>query len=128
MKLLPDTHIFLWLLFSPEKISEKVKKIYKNQDNEVFLSLFSIWEIQIRTQLGKLHLDINLETIINDNIHSGFIKLLPIRLNHILALKTLAFYHKDPFDRLLIAQSIEENLTLVSADSYFSEYNVNILK
>ncbi len=128
MKLLLDTHIFLWLLFSPEKVSAQIQSAYKNRENIVFLSLVSIWEIQIKSQLGKLSLDVGLETIIDDNIHRGFVKLLPIHLNHILALQKLPFYHKDPFDRLIIAQSIQENLIIVSNDSYFDNYPVKMLK
>jgi len=128
LKLLLDTHIFLWLLFSPEKVTPQIKAAYKNQEHIVFLSLVSIWEIQLKSQLGKLSLEVDLETIIDDNIHSGFIKPLPIYLNHILALKNLPFYHKDPFDRLLIAQSIQENLTIVSNDSYFADYPVKTLR
>ncbi|MBF0227597.1 MAG: type II toxin-antitoxin system VapC family toxin [Desulfobacterales bacterium] len=127
MKLLLDTHVFLWLLFAPEKVTTKVKLIYKDQKNVVFLSLISIWEIQIKSQLGKLYLDVDLEKIIDDNINKGFIKLLPIRLAHILSLKELPFHHKDPFDRLLIAQSIQENLTIVTADSYFTDYDAKTL-
>lgn len=127
MKLLLDTHIFLWLLFSPEKLTDKIKRLYQSQENEIFLSLVSIWEIQLKSQLGKLHLDVDLKTIVDDNIHSGFIKLLPIDLNHVLALKDLPFHHKDPFDRLLIAQAIKEDLTIVSVDSYFINYPVKIL-
>jgi len=127
LKLLLDTHIFLWLLFSPEKLNEKIKSVYKNQANEIYLSLVSIWEIQLKTQLGKLHLDIDLEIIIDNNIHSGFIKLLPINLSHVLALKDLPFHHKDPFDRLIIAQAIQENLTIISVDSYFMNYPVQVL-
>lgn len=128
MKFLLDTHIFLWLLFSPEKLTDKIRTVYKNQANEIYLSLVSIWEIQLKSQLGKLHLDIDLETIIDDNIHSGFIKLLPINLSHVLALKDLPFHHKDPFDRLLIAQAIQENLTIISVDSYFADYPVKVLR
>ncbi|MEZ4527957.1 MAG: type II toxin-antitoxin system VapC family toxin [Desulfobacterales bacterium] len=127
MRLLLDTHVFIWLMFSPEKVSAETKKRYKSYENAIFISLVSLWEIQIKSQLGKLHLDIDLETIIDDNIHSGFVNLLPIGVTHILTLKKLPFYHKDPFDRLLIAQAIEENMTIVTCDSYFSDYPVPVL-
>lgn len=127
MKILLDTHIFLWLLFSPEKLADNIKSAYKNQENEIFLSLVSIWEIQLKSQLGKLHLDIDLKTIIKENINSGFIKLLPIKLSHVMAIEDLPFYHKDPFDRLLIAQAIKEDMTIISVDSYFKNYSVKLL-
>jgi PIN domain nuclease of toxin-antitoxin system len=107
-------------------LTDNIKTAYKNQVNDIFLSLVSIWEIQLKSQLGKLHLEIDLQTIIKDNIHSGFIKLLPIKLNHVLAIEDLPFHHKDPFDRLLIAQAIQEDMTIISLDSYFKNYSVKL--
>jgi PIN domain nuclease of toxin-antitoxin system len=88
--------------------------------------LVSIWEVQIKMQLGKLTLHQPLDSLVQQQQQNG-IQLLPIKLNHILAIQPLPYYHKDPFDRLLIAQSIAENLTCVSADSVFKQYNIPIL-
>lgn len=110
MKMLLDTHIFLWLLFCPEKLSQTLVDTYQDGRNEIFLSHASLWEMQIKLQLGKLEFEIDLDDLVNEQTHCEYIKLLPIHANHILALKQLPFHHKDPFDRLLISQAIQENL------------------
>jgi PIN domain nuclease of toxin-antitoxin system len=126
MKILLDTHVFLWLLFNPEKLSQTILDAYQNKENEIFLSHTSLWEMQIKLQLGKLEFDIDLDNFVNEQINHEYIKLLPIDVNHILALKRLPFYHKDPFDRLLISQSIQEKFVLASNDGVFKHYPVKI--
>jgi PIN domain nuclease of toxin-antitoxin system len=126
MKILLDTHIFLWLIFCPEKLSQTVLDVYQDQQNEIFLSHASLWEMQIKLQLGKLEFEIDLDGFVNEQVNSEYIKLLPIHVNHILALKQLPFYHKDPFDRLLISQAIQESFTLASNDNVFNHYPVKL--
>jgi PIN domain nuclease of toxin-antitoxin system len=126
MNLLIDTHVFLWWDSQPEKIPTGTLSVLEDPDNIVWLSLVSIWEVQIKTQMGKLVLNNSLDNLVQQQQQNG-IQLLPIKLNHILALQPLPYYHKDPFDRLLIAQSIAENLTCVSADSVFKQYSIPIL-
>jgi PIN domain nuclease of toxin-antitoxin system len=126
MNLLIDTHVFLWWDSQPEKIPSRTLSALEDPDNTVWLSLVSIWEVQIKTQMGKLALNQSLDSLVQQQQQND-IQLLPIKLNHILALQPLPYYHKDPFDRLLIAQSIAENLTCVSADSVFKQYNIPIL-
>lgn len=126
MKILLDTHIFLWLLFCPEKLSQTLIDAYQNPQNEIFLSHASLWEMQIKLQLGKLEFEIHLDKFVDEQIHYEYIKLLPINLNHILALKQLPFYHKDPFDRLLISQAMQENFILASNDNVFKSYPVTL--
>jgi PIN domain nuclease of toxin-antitoxin system len=127
MKLLLDTHIFLWLLFCPEKLSPTIIDAYQNPENNIFLSHASLWEMQIKLQLGKLEFDIDLDKFVNEQTNSNYIKLLPINITHILALKQLPFHHKDPFDRLLISQAIEEKFVLASNDAVFKNYPVKLL-
>jgi PIN domain nuclease of toxin-antitoxin system len=126
MNLLIDTHVFLWWDSQPEKIPNRALSALEDPDNTIWLSLVSIWEVQIKTQLGKLTIHQPLDSLVQQQQQNG-IQLLPIKLNHILAIQPLPYYHKDPFDRLLIAQSIAENLTCVSADSVFKQYNIPIL-
>jgi PIN domain nuclease of toxin-antitoxin system len=126
MNLLIDTHVFLWWDSQPEKIPTTTLSVLEDPDNIVWLSLVSIWEVQIKTQMGKLVLNNSLDNLVQQQQQNG-IQLLPIKLNHILALQPLPYYHKDPFDRLLIAQSVAENLICVSADSVFKQYNIPIL-
>lgn len=126
MNLLIDTHIFLWWDSEPENIPDRTLSALEDPDNTTWLSLVSIWEVQIKMQMGKLTLSNPLEILVQQQQENG-IQLLPIKLSHILALQPLPYHHKDPFDRLLIAQSIAENLTCVSADSVFKKYNIPIL-
>jgi len=124
LKILLDTHIFLWALFEPTKLSSSLAEMYQDRQNTFFLSLVSIWEIQIKLQLGKLTFDIDLQKVIMEQIDLGYIEILPIKLEHILNVQSLPFHHKDPFDRLLISQAIIEDLFLASSDSMISAYSV----
>ena len=124
MRILLDTHIFLWALFEPTKLSSSLAKMYQDRQNTFFLSLVSIWEIQIKLQLGKLTFDIDLQQVIMEQIDLGYIEILSIKLEHILNIQSLPFHHKDPFNRLLISQAIIEDLFLASSDSMISAYSV----
>jgi len=127
MKLLLDTHTFIWWASAPEKLSEKVLAAFENTENSLILSVASAWEMQIKSHLGKLRLDMPLKELIKSQEKENDLKILPVELKHTYELNTLPSIHKDPFDRLLIAQSNLEGLTLVSKDSKFSGYSVNIL-
>lgn len=125
MNLLLDTHVFIWWSISPKRLSAQAKKLIADTDNGLFLSLASIWEMQIKIQLGKLELDISLVELIQQQQEVNELNLLSIELNHIYALSSLSNHHKDPFDRLIIAQSIVENINLISIDKVFDKYSVN---
>lgn len=125
MNLLLDTHVFIWWSISPKRLSSQVEKLVSNVDNTLFLSLASIWEMQIKSQLGKLDLDVGLSELVQKQQEVNSLNLLPIEVNHIYALTNLADHHKDPFDRLIIAQSIVENIDLISIDKVFDQYLVN---
>lgn len=124
MKLLFDTHTFIWWDSEPDKLSPNALELLSDRTNLKLLSMVSIWEIQIKYQLGKLSLNLPLQKIIDDQINQHNIQLLSITLDHVLALNNLPFYHKDPFDRLLIAQANIEQVTLISCDSIFNRYSV----
>ena len=128
MKLLLDTHIFIWWADQPEKLSPAALSALEDEANELLLSVASVWEMQIKIQLGKLKLSLPLKELVKNQQETNDIRVSPVALTHVLALDALPFHHKDPFDRLLIAQSIEEDLTLVSADSQFSGYSVKLLR
>ena len=128
MKLLLDTHIFLWWADDPEKLSQAALSALQDEANELLLSVASVWEMQIKIQLGKLKLSLPLKDLIKNQRETNELNLLSVELKHVLALDALPFHHKDPFDRLLIAQSLEEDLTLVSVDSQFSAYSVKLLQ
>lgn len=126
MNILLDTHVFLWLRSSPEKIPEKVLSAYYDLNNEIFLSVASIWEIQIKHQLGKLVLELPLDRLIDEQCVNNGLQLVPIETYHIFALGELPFHHKDPFDRLILVQAQLEKLKLASADTIFGDYDVNL--
>lgn len=128
MKLLLDTQIFIWWADHPEKLSHTALSALKDESNDLLLSVASIWEMQIKIQLGRLTLRLPLKELTRSQQEINGLTISPVALTHVLALDALPFHHKDPFDRLLIAQSIEEDLTLVSADSQFSAYAVKLLQ
>jgi PIN domain nuclease of toxin-antitoxin system len=117
MKYLLDSHTFIWLDNDPGKLSPKVAALFSDRTNQLLLSIASVWEMQIKLQIGKLTLPAPLANIITEQHTANGIQLLPIDLSHVLELASLADHHKDPFDRLLIAQARIEQATLVTDDS-----------
>jgi PIN domain nuclease of toxin-antitoxin system len=128
MKLLLDTHIFIWWADQPEKLSPNALSALEDESNELLLSVASVWEMQIKIQLAKLKLSLPLKDLLKNQQETNDLTFLPVTLTHVLAVDALPFHHKDPFDRLLIAQSVEEELTIVTADSRFSAYSVKLLQ
>ncbi len=126
MNILLDTHTFLWLRNAPEKIPEQLLMAYYDTNNDVFLSMASVWEMQIKHQLGKLELGLPLNTLIDEQRINNGLQILPIETYHIFALADLPFHHKDQFDRLILIQSKLDNLKLASADAVFAHYDVNL--
>jgi PIN domain nuclease of toxin-antitoxin system len=127
MNLLLDTHTFIWWDRDPAKLTPAVLQRLQSPDNQVLLSLVSLWEIQIKTQLGKLTLRGHLADIVQQQQIENDLRLLPIEVPHIFALEDLPQHHRDPFDRLLIAQSLVEQATLVSRDPVFQNYDCQVL-
>lgn len=125
MKLLLDTHTFIWWDSDPSRLSQRALELLTDKNNLRLLSVVSIWEIQIKHQLGKLKLNKSLREIVAIQ-QNNFIEILPITVAHVLALDSLPMYHKDPFDRLIVAQAGVENATLISCDSVFANYSVKV--
>jgi PIN domain nuclease of toxin-antitoxin system len=124
MNILLDSHTLIWFSQNSLQLSSSAIKILEDRNNLLFLSLVSVWEIQIKVQLGKLNLDISLSEIVKDQTKINDVQILPLKLSHIWTLDTLPYYHKDPFDRLLISQAITENLIILGVDSVFNSYPV----
>lgn len=127
MNLLIDNHEFIWWADSPQKLSPKILSALLDKTNALFLSSASVWEMQIKVQIKKLSFKRGLKTTIEMHRLQNNLQILPVSLEHIYELENLPFYHKDPFDRLLIAQAVAENYTLVTDDANFSAYPVKIL-
>ncbi|MBL7777640.1 MAG: type II toxin-antitoxin system VapC family toxin [Chitinophagales bacterium] len=126
MQYLVDTHIVLWAISNEELLSGTVRDVLTDTKNELYLSVVSEWEIAIKLSLGKLQLNGTLAQLLAKIDELGF-KELPIRRAHSTALIQLPFHHRDPFDRLLIAQAKTEGLTLVTGDANFKNYELELL-
>lgn len=127
MKLLLDTHAFIWWVGDPLRLSPVALAACQNSENEVLFSVVGVWEMQIKIQLGKLRLDLPLSELLLAQQQINKIEVLPVKLEHVLALERLPVHHKDPFERLLIAQAQIEEASLVSKDQIFLEYPVQIV-
>jgi len=114
----------LWFVEGDSRLPSKCRLDISNSDNEIFVSHISIWEIGIKTSIGKLKLSKNLQSMINEDVYNHF-DFLRIDLVHIIEATSLPLHHRDPFDRLLIAQSKIENIPIISSDSSFDLYGVN---
>lgn len=126
MKFLLDTHAFIWWSSEPEKLSKKILAAFEDTENELTLSVASIWEMQIKVQLGKLEITDPIKDLIALHQMGKDLQILPIYLKHVLALENLPVHHRDPFDRILIAQASVERLIIVTKDRIFKEYPVKI--
>lgn len=127
MKLLLDTHTFIWWDSEPAKLSPQALALCQDRQNVLLLSVVSVWEMQIKLQLGKLRLTLPLREIIETQRQTNNVEILPITLVHVLALENLPTHHKDPFDRLLVAQALVEEAVLVSADPNIAKYAVQVV-
>lgn len=125
MKLILDTHVLLWFLSSDSKIPNYTLREIEIAD-VCYVSMATLWEIAIKVSLRKLELDYTLSAFIKLISESGF-KILPISASHVVNVANLQFHHRDPFDRLIIAQALTEDLRLVSQDAAFADYKVKLL-
>lgn len=127
MKVLLDTHTFIWWSTSSSKLSSQALSLFQNEQATLMLSLASVWEMQIKLQLGKLSLPAPLPVILSKQQATNAIQLFPIALSHILELSDLPSLHRDPFDRLLVAQARVENIAILTNDTLISQYPVRTI-
>lgn len=127
MNILLDTQIFLWALAEPKRLGEQAKSCLKSQKNQLYLSAASSWEIAIKAGLGKLPLPEPPDKYISTRMASLKIAPLDIKHYHTFIVYQLPLYHRDPFDRILIASAIAENFPLMSADQQFRHYDVDLI-
>ena len=126
-RLLLDTHAFLWWVDDAPEITATARRAIADTKNEIYLSLASCWEMSIKSSLGKLQLTKPIERFVSDQLAANGFTLLNIELRHTAKVESLPFYHRDPFDRLLIAQAMTEKITLITVDKAFIEYGVKTL-
>lgn len=124
MRVLVDTHVFLWWVEGDRALPAKARAALADQDNECLFSLVSAWELAIKAGLGKLKLAIPVRRYVIEHVATNGFRMLDIRMAHIGRVESLPPHHGDPFDRLLIAQALEEKLLVVTADSIFRDYGV----
>jgi PIN domain nuclease of toxin-antitoxin system len=125
VKYLLDTYTLLCIITDDLKLSKKVKMLFLDPKNVIFISMASIWEIAIKVSLGKLKMENTLEEFVELHIVGNDIKILNLSLSHLELLEKLPFKHRDPFDRLVICQSIYENIPIITSDKAFKKYKVD---
>lgn len=126
-RLLLDTHVFLWWVDDAPNLTVPARKAIADTGNECFVSIVSCWEMAIKSSLGKLRLARPVERFVSEQLAANSFNLLNIELRHAAKIEKMPFLHRDPFDRLLIAQAQTEKLTMVTADSVFVDYGIEIL-
>jgi len=123
MRYLLDTHVLIWYFDDPSRLSSEVEKIIDNSENHIFISSVSFWEIAIKTNSGKLRLNLSLDQLLDD-IANGDFNIVQIENEYLKRLAGLPFIHKDPFDRMLISTALAEKLTLITVDENIRKYDV----
>lgn len=126
MRYLLDTHIFLWWLLDQPKLSEAMKRVIAAPENNIYVSAASAWEMIIKSAVGKLSLPPSPEEFIRNQLRINRMFPLPISIEHALTIARLPMIHKDPFDRMLIAQTMYEGLVLITDDPVIKTYQVNV--
>lgn len=127
MQALIDTNAFLWFVSGSDRLSDTAREYMIDFNNDLVLSTASLWEIAIKTSLGKLELLSPFDQLIPSQLEKNAIDILSIELDHIFAITNLEFHHRDPFDRLIIAQGITEQIPIITSDATFSKYPVEVI-
>lgn len=122
MKLLLDTHLLLWAAGQPERLSASARSLIDDEDNTLLFSAASLWEVTIKSDLGRTDFRVDPRQLRRGLVDNGYLEL-PITHRHVTSLKGLAPLHRDPFDRMLVAQSIAEGIALVTTDPVVAQYD-----
>lgn len=125
MRYLLDTHALLWFISEDKKLSDRAHRLILDSSSEIFLSIASLWEIAIKVNIGKLALDEPFEQLFPKELHFHKIKILDITVDNLVQLTTLPPHHRDPFDRLIIAQALVESLPIIGVDRTFDTYDIS---
>ena len=125
--LLIDTQSFIWFVENDPKLPVSVRNIMEDEQYNLFISIASLWEIVIKSSLGKLPIQKDIHGMITDITKNGF-SILQIVPQHLIALHSLEYIHRDPFDRIIISQAITENMQVISSDEIFNKYHINLVK
>jgi PIN domain nuclease of toxin-antitoxin system len=126
MRTLLDTHAFLWAIAGDKRMSQNARRIFVGPSN-LSISIASLWEILIKVQVGKLDIPRPAGPYVIDQLAENRIETLPINLDHLLAFERLPMHHRDPFDRILLAQAMEEGWPIMTADPVFKKYPIRVI-
>jgi PIN domain nuclease of toxin-antitoxin system len=126
MSVLVDTHAFLWFMAGDRKLSRAAQRAIEDSDGEWWLSAASVWELAIKSSLERLELPAPVDEYLAEKVQQG-LRVLPIEWRHAAAVERLPFHHRDPFDRLIVAQAQSERLAIVTKDPAFAKYKVRIV-
>jgi PIN domain nuclease of toxin-antitoxin system len=127
VKILVDTHAYIWWGIDPARLSTRAAEALSSSENEVYVSVVSLWEIMIKSKLGKLELPVPLQIYMARQREENLVQTLSVTEAHVYAHATLSDLHKDPFDRMLVAQALAERLTLVTRDARIRDYGLPTL-
>jgi len=127
MRVLLDTHVFLWLIIGDGRLSRKAKQAFLEPKNRVYLSAVSFWEISIKMSLGKLSLKNGWVRLFEKEMKINTIQMLPLEITHCEQVSKLPFHHRDPFDRMLISQAMVEEMAIMTGDGQFSGYGIPLV-
>jgi PIN domain nuclease of toxin-antitoxin system len=127
MRLLLDTHAFLWFIQGSQNLSETARNLIEDQGNQKLLSIASLWEMSIKMSIGKLDVGMTIAELVSREVYGNDFEVLAIQANHLDELTKLVFYHKDPFDRLIIAQALAERMPVLTRDEAFGRYAASLL-
>ena len=127
MKFLLDTHTLLWFIAGSPNLSATARILIEDAANEKYVSIAALWETAIKISIGKMSLAAPFDVLFPHQLQINGFEFLPIKINHISAVSKLPFHHPDPFDRIMIAQAIEENMNIISIDTVFDDYSVTRL-
>ena len=125
MKVLLDTHTFLWAITDESRLSQRARTLMASA--ELWWSVASLWEVVQKVQIGKLTLPLPAGAFLQGELRASNVHLLPVTASHVVRVESLPLHHRDPFDRILIAQSIEEGWPILTADASFSRYTVSVI-
>jgi PIN domain nuclease of toxin-antitoxin system len=126
MDVLIDTQVLIWNFENNPKLSSKTKQIINDINNHIFVSIASFWEITIKVNINKLKIPVSINEMIEKALSLDY-SILPISARHLSTLENLPLHHRDPFDRIIISSAISENLPIISVDSNFDKYSIELI-